>query len=52
MISELSSVQNEVDRKRGYLQWYVEELKRVIFEIEERKSELQYLDRLSNDNMK
>lgn len=46
MLSELSSIQDEVDKKQGYLQWYAEEQKRIIFEIEERKRELQYLDRL------
>jgi hypothetical protein len=30
----------------------MEELKRVNFDIEERKSELQYLDGLTNDNMR
>ncbi|MGH9952877.1 MAG: hypothetical protein ACRD5J_14735 [Nitrososphaeraceae archaeon] len=44
LLSELSSVQNELDSKRGYLQWYMEELKRIIFEIEQKKRELQYLD--------
>jgi hypothetical protein len=52
LISELSRVQNEVDTKRGYLQWYAQELKRIIFEIEERKRELHNLDQLINDNMK
>jgi transposase len=52
LLSELSRMQNEVNTKRDYLQWYVEELKRVIFEIEERKKELRYLDGLSNANMK
>lgn len=52
ILSKLSSVQNEVDINRGYLQWYMEELKRVNFEIEERKSELQYQDQLINDKMK
>jgi hypothetical protein len=46
MLSELSSIQDEVDKKQGYLKWYAEEQKRIIFEIEERKRELQYLDRL------
>ena len=50
MMAELISIQTEVDTKRGFLQWYVEELKRVIFEIEERKRELQYLDQLTKDN--
>jgi hypothetical protein len=40
LLSELSSVQNKVNVKRGYLQWYEGELKRIIFEIEERKREL------------
>jgi DNA-binding CsgD family transcriptional regulator len=44
LLSELSSVQNKVNVKRGYLQRYEGELKRIIFEIEERKRELQYLD--------
>jgi hypothetical protein len=44
LLSELSSVQNKVNVKRGYLQRYEGELKRIIFEIEERKKELQYLD--------
>jgi hypothetical protein len=52
MMAELISIQTEVDTKRGFLQWYVEELKRVIFEIGERKKELQYLDGISNANMK
>ena len=52
LLSELSSVQNEVNINRGYLQWYVEELKRFIFAIEEKKRELQYLDQLVDDNMK
>lgn len=52
LVSELSRVQNEVDTKRGYLQWYVQEIKRIIFEIEERKRELYYLDQLINENMK
>ena len=41
LLSELSSVQNKVNVKRGYLQWYERELKRIIFEIEEGKRELQ-----------
>ena len=52
LLSELSSVQNEVDRKWGCLQWYDGELKRIMFEIEQRKSELQYLDHLPSYNMK
>jgi hypothetical protein len=52
LLFELLRLQEEVNAKRGFLQWYVEELKRVIFEIEERKKELQYLNQLSNDNMK
>jgi DNA-binding CsgD family transcriptional regulator len=36
--SGLSRAQDEMNTKRRYLQWYVEELKRVIFEIEERKN--------------
>jgi transposase len=52
ILSELSIAQNEVDVKRGYLQWYEEELKRVIFQIEEGKRELQYLDQLTNNKMK
>jgi hypothetical protein len=52
LLSELPRLQDEVNAKRGFLQWYVEELKRVIFEIEERKKELQYLNQLSDDNMK
>ena len=52
ILFELSSLQNEVEINRGYLQWYMEELKRVNFDIEERKSELQYLDGLTNDNMR
>jgi hypothetical protein len=51
ILSALSTAQNEVDVKRGYLQWYEEELKRVIFQIEEGKRELQYLDQLTNDKM-
>lgn len=46
MLSELSSIKNEIDRQEGYLQWYIEERKRIIFEIEQRKRELQYLNRL------
>jgi transposase-like protein len=52
LLSELPRLQDEVNAKRGFLQWHVEELKRVIFEIDERKKELQYLDGLSNANMK
>lgn len=52
MLSELTSIQSEVETKRSYLQWYVEELKRIMFEIEQKKRELQYLDQLTNDNMK
>lgn len=52
MLSELTSIQNEVERQQGYLQWYVEEQKRVNFEIEQRKRDLQYLDQLTNDKMK
>ncbi|MGH9975714.1 MAG: hypothetical protein ACRD8Z_07750, partial [Nitrososphaeraceae archaeon] len=52
MLSELTSIQNEVDRQQGYLQWYKEEQKRVNFEIEQRKRDLLYLDRLTNDKMK
>jgi hypothetical protein len=52
MLSEQTSIQNEVDRQHGYLQWYKEEQKRVNFEIEQRKRDLQYLDRLTNDKMK
>ena len=47
MLSELSSVQIEIDRKNDYLQWYDGELKRVNFEIDQGKKELQYLDGLS-----
>jgi AraC-like DNA-binding protein len=52
MLSELTSMQNEVDRQQGYLQWYIEEQKRVNFEVEQRKRELQYLDQLINDKTK
>ncbi|MGH9987271.1 MAG: hypothetical protein ACRD8W_25275 [Nitrososphaeraceae archaeon] len=52
MLSELSSVQIEIDRKNDYLQWYDGELKRVNFEIDQGKKELQYQDGLSNANMK
>jgi hypothetical protein len=52
MMSELTNIRNEVDRQEGYLQWYKEEQKRIIFEIEERKKELQYLDGLTNANMR
>jgi len=52
MIAELTNIRNEVDRHEGYLQWYKEEQKRIIFEIEQRKEELQYLDGLTNANMK
>jgi len=51
-LSELSNIRNEVDRQDGYLQWYLQEQKRVNFEIEEKKNELQYWDRLANDKMK
>jgi uncharacterized membrane protein YccC len=51
-LSELANVRNEVDRQQGYLQWYIEEQKRVIFETEQRKRELQYLDRLINEKWK
>jgi hypothetical protein len=50
-ISELTSIKTEVETKWSYLQCYVEELKRVIFEIGERKRELHYLNRLTNVNM-
>lgn len=52
MMSELTSIRNEVDRQEGYLQWYKEEQKRVIFEIDQGKKELQYLDGLINASMK
>jgi transposase len=52
MMYELISIRNEVDRQVGYLQWYKEELKKVIFEINQGKKELQYLDGLTNPNMK
>jgi len=52
MMSELTSIRNEVDRQEGYLQWYKEEQKKVIFEINQGKKELQYLDGLTNANMK
>jgi transposase len=52
MISELTNIRNEVDRQEGYLQWYKREQKRIIFEIEQGKRELQYLDQLTNDRMK
>jgi len=52
LVSELSRVQNEVDTKQGYLQWYALEMQKIIFEIEERKRELQYLDQLTKDKMK
>jgi hypothetical protein len=52
MIAELTNIRNEVDRQEGYLQWYKEEQKRIIFEIEQGRKELQYLDGLSNANMK
>jgi hypothetical protein len=48
LLSELPRLQDEVKAKRGFLQWYVEELKKIIFEIEERKKELQYLDQLTS----
>lgn len=51
-LSELSNIRNEVDRQDGYLQWYLQEQKRVNFEIEEKKNDLQYWDRLANDKMK
>jgi hypothetical protein len=50
-ISELTSIKTEVETKWSYLQCYVEELKRVIFEIGERKRELHYVNRLTNVNM-
>lgn len=43
LLAELSSVQNEVDRKWGYLQWHIEELKRVIFEVERRRKNTKIL---------
>jgi transposase len=52
MMYELISIRNEVDRQVGYLQWYKEELKKVIFEINQGKKELQYLEGLTNTNMK
>jgi hypothetical protein len=52
MMSELTNIRNEVDRQEGYLHWYKEEQKRVIFEIDQGKKELQYLDGLANANMK
>lgn len=51
-LSELSNIRNEVDRQDGYFQWYLQEQKRINFETEEKKSELQYWDRLANDKMK
>ncbi|MGH9982565.1 MAG: hypothetical protein ACRD8W_01255 [Nitrososphaeraceae archaeon] len=38
ILSELTNLRNEVDRQQGYLQWYLEEQKRVIFEIEQREN--------------
>jgi DNA-binding CsgD family transcriptional regulator len=52
MLSELSNVRNEIDRQQGYLRWDIAEQKRVNFEIEQRKRELQHLDRLIDDKMK
>lgn len=52
MMSELTSIRNEVDRQEGYLKWYKEEQKRVIFEIDQGKKELQYIDGLTNVSMK
>lgn len=51
-LSDLTSMQIEVDRQQCYLQWYIEEQKRVNFEVEQRKRDLQYLDRLTNEKMK
>jgi len=52
MMIELTNMRNEVDRQDGYLQWYKEQQKRIIFEINQGKKELQYLDGLTNANMK
>jgi hypothetical protein len=52
MISELTGIQNEVERHKTYLEIGQYELNRINFEIMEKSRELQDLERLINDRMK
>ncbi|MGH9925131.1 MAG: hypothetical protein ACRD5B_07105, partial [Nitrososphaeraceae archaeon] len=52
MISELTGIQNEVERHKTYLEIGQYELNRINFEIMEKNRELQDLDRLIDDRMK
>jgi DNA-binding Lrp family transcriptional regulator len=51
-ISELTNIQNEVERHKTYLEIGQHELNRINFEIMEKNRELQDLDRLIDDRMK
>ncbi|MGH9994534.1 MAG: hypothetical protein ACRD4J_04775 [Nitrososphaeraceae archaeon] len=52
MMSELTGIQNEVERHKTYLEIGQHELDRINFEIMEKNRELQDLDRLIDDRMK
>jgi DNA-binding Lrp family transcriptional regulator len=51
-ISELTNIQNEVEKHKTYLEIGRHELNRINFEIMEKNRELQDLDRLIDDRMK
>jgi hypothetical protein len=51
-ISELTNIENEVEKYKTYLEIGRHELNRINFEIMEKNRELQDLDRLIDDRMK
>jgi hypothetical protein len=51
-ISELTNIENQVEKHKTYLEIGRHELNRINFEIMEKNRELQDLDRLIDDRMK
>lgn len=52
LLSDLSDLQSEIERRKGYLQYYMRELNRMNFEVMEKNRELQYLKQLTNAKRK
>lgn len=52
LLSEISSLQNEIERRENYSQISQRELARLNFEVMEKHRELQYLEELINNKMR